>query len=103
MAQKNWSMTVGEMRAAIDGVPDDYEIVLDNAEVDDCEISNVSVDIRLDPALDCPGLLVLRGGQIISSEYEYHARLDACLQFNVGWSWGNVPLYDHEFKWVKPS
>jgi hypothetical protein len=36
-------MSVGELRASIADVPDDYEVVLDNAEVDDCEISAVRV------------------------------------------------------------
>ena len=101
-------MSVGELRASIADVPDDYEVVLDNAEVDDCEISAVRV-VALheavttdDPCVmddddwcfkhaheerryvNAPGLLVLGGGQIISSEYAYHYRLDRWLMGSLG-------------------
>lgn len=71
-----WSITVGDLRRALDGVPDDYEVMLENAEVDDCEISNVNINHLYRPYADAPGLLVLGGGQIITSEYGYHERLD---------------------------
>lgn len=72
-----WSITVRELRAAIDGLPDDYEVMLTNAEVDDCDISNVNIDSIYPPSLESPGLLILGGGQILSSEYAYHERMDA--------------------------
>lgn len=72
-----WSITVGQLRAALRGVPDDYEVMLDNAEVDDCEISNVNISRLYPPSVESPGLVVLGGGQIVTSEYAYHQRMDA--------------------------
>lgn len=71
-----WSITVGDLRRALDGVPDDYEVMLSNAEVDDCDISNVNVDSLYPPFEGAPGLLVLGGGQTLNHEYGYHERMD---------------------------
>ena len=95
-----WSMTVGELRAAIEGVPDDYEVMLENAEVEDCEISSMSVQALLPPALGSTGLLVLGGGQIVTSEYAYHPRFDVWLDGTAG-HWKNVPLHNHVFGWTE--
>lgn len=72
-----WSITVGELKRAIAGIPDDYEVMLENAEVDDCDISNVNINDLYPPALGAPGLLILGGGQIVNAEYAYHQRMDA--------------------------
>ena len=74
---RGWSITVGELRSALEGVPDDYEVMLTNAEVDDTDISNVNIDGIYPPALGSPGILRLGGGQILNSEYAYHERMDA--------------------------
>jgi hypothetical protein len=72
-----WSITVGELKRALADIPDDYEVMLENAEVDDCDISNININTLIPPALGSPGLLVMGGGQIVNSEYAYHERLDA--------------------------
>lgn len=95
-----WSMTVGELRAAIEGVPDDYEVMLENAEVADCEISSMHVYGLFPPALGSVGLLVLGGGQVVTSEYAYHPRFDVWLDGTKG-RWKNVPLHDNQFGWTE--
>ena len=73
-----WSITVGELRAAIMDIPDDYEVMLENADVDDTDISNVNINDLYPPsATGSPGLLILGGGQILNAEYDYHNRMDA--------------------------
>ncbi len=73
-----WSTTVAELRAALEGAPDDYEVVLDGADVGDCEIIGVNVGTLYPPdALGSAGLLVLTGGQALTLEYGYHDRMDA--------------------------
>ena len=84
---RGWSITVAELRAALEGVPDDYEVMLENAEVDDCDISNVNINTLMPPALGAPGLLILGGGMILNSEYAYHPRLDAHLDMGGDKSW----------------
>lgn len=74
---RGWSITVGELRDAIKDIPDDYEVMLENADVDDIDISNVNINSLYPPALGSPGLLILGGGQIVNSEYAYHDRMDA--------------------------
>lgn len=71
-----WSITVGELKRAIADIPDDYEVMLENAEVEDTDISNVNINDLMPPALGAPGLLVLGGGQIVNAEYAYDQRLD---------------------------
>lgn len=71
-----WSITVGELRAAIENVPDDYEVMLTNAEVDDIEIANVNIESLYPPFEGASGLLVLGGGQILNYEYAYDERMD---------------------------
>lgn len=92
---KGWSITVAEMKEAIKDVPDDYEIVMDNAEVDECEIASVTIADMYPPALGAAGLVVLRGGQVISAEYDYHVRLDASFDFPSD-SWN-----DREWVWKR--
>lgn len=71
-----WSITVGELKRAIADLPDEYEVMLENADVDDCDISNVNINRVYPPSLGSPGLLILGGGQIVNSEYAYHQRMD---------------------------
>lgn len=97
---KGWSATVGELRAAIQDVPDDYEVVLDNADVEDCEIATVYVRALMDPALDAPGLLVLGSGQVITSEYHYHPRLDVWLEGERG-HWKNCARHGNAYGWTE--
>ena len=84
-AMRGWSMSLSELRAAIADLPDDYEVGIDGAEVADCEIADLHVDRKLPPAHDHAGLLVLRSGQQISYEYDYHPRLDVDLDFGQTW------------------
>jgi len=95
-----WSITVGELREAIRNIPDDYEVMLENAEVDDCEISNVNINLSYPPsATGSPGLLVLGGGQIVTSEYDYHNRMNA--HHTVGGDqWWNNHREDIPRGWV---
>ena len=72
-----WSINAGELKRALANVPDDYEVMLENAEVDDTEISNININRLLPPFKGSPGLLVLGGGQIVSWEYGYERRMDA--------------------------
>lgn len=71
-----WSITVGELRKAIEGVPDEYEVMLEDADVDDCEISSIRVNHLYPPFEGAPGLLVMGGGQIVTYEYGYEERMD---------------------------
>lgn len=84
---KGWSITVGELKRAIADIPDDYEVMLENADVDDCDISNININKLFPPALGSPGLLVMGGGQIVNSEYAYHERLDAHMDIGGDKSW----------------
>lgn len=77
LVSSGWSITVGELKRAIADIPDDYEVMLTNADVDDIDISNVNIDTLYPPALGSPGLLVLGGGQILNSEYAFQPRMDA--------------------------
>lgn len=77
LISRGWSITVGELKRALADIPDDYEVMLTNAEVDDIDISNVNIDGVYPPALGSPGIFRLGGGQIINSEYAYHSRMDA--------------------------
>jgi hypothetical protein len=73
-----WSISVAELKLALKDIPDDYEVMLENAEVDDIDISNVNINRLYPPtSTGSPGLLILGGGQILNSEYEYHNRMDA--------------------------
>lgn len=75
-----WSISLRELRAAIKGLPDEWEVVLDAADVEDCEIAALHVHGRHGPTDQTCGLLVLSAGQVISSEYDYHRRLDASFE-----------------------
>lgn len=89
-----WSITVAELKAALAEVPDDYEVMLTNAEVDDCEISNINIDVLYPPALGSPGLFLMGGGQIVTSEYAFHERMDAHHEVGGTKTWrmpGNNP------------
>lgn len=88
LISKGWSITVGDLRRAIDGVPDDYEVMLENAEVGDIEIANVNIEALLPPsATGSPGLMILGGGQILNSEYDYDNRLDAHMELGGDKYW----------------
>lgn len=84
---RGWSITVGELKAALEGIPDDYEVMLENAEVDACDISNVNINTLMPPSLGSPGLLILGGGQIVNESYAYHPRLDAHLDVGGDKRW----------------
>ena len=71
-----WSVTVDELRAALEGLPGDYEVMLSNAEVDDIDISGVNIDRLYPPYAGAPGLVVLGGGQILNHEYGFEQRMD---------------------------
>ncbi|QRI45560.1 hypothetical protein SEA_EKHEIN_86 [Gordonia phage Ekhein] len=75
-----WSASVGEMKAALANVPDDYEIVLDGADVDSCEIGELRIAHLFPPTPHGnAGLVVLNQGQVVTAEYDYHERLDTYL------------------------
>src|SRR5690242_3620699 len=74
---RGWSITVAELKRALKDVPDDYEVMLTNAEVEDIDICNVNIDGLYPPALGSPGIFRLGGGQIVNSEYAYDSRMDA--------------------------
>lgn len=80
-------MTVGEMKEAIKDLPDDYEVVIDGADVEDCEIAELHLDSLYTPHLDHTGLVVLSAGQPISEDYDYHVRLDVALDYDKGVRW----------------
>jgi hypothetical protein len=87
-----WSITVGELKRALADVPDDYEVMLTCAEVDDTDICDVRIDGMYPPALGSPGIFRLGGGQIVNSEYAYHERMDAHHEVggDLTWTtWGN--------------
>lgn len=88
LVSAGWSITVGELRRAIANVPDDYEVMLENADVDDCDISNININRLFPPALGSPGLLVMGGGQILNSEYAYHERFDTHMEIGGDKTWG---------------
>lgn len=73
---RGWSITVGDLRRALEGIPDDYEVMLTNADVVDTDISNINIDSLYRPYANSPGLLILGGGQVVNSEYAYHQRMD---------------------------
>jgi hypothetical protein len=79
-----WSITVGQLRKALDDIPDDYEVMLENADVGDIEISGVNLDLLLPPTETSPGLLVLGGGQVLNYEYGYDERLSRYLDAPIG-------------------
>lgn len=83
----SWNLlTVGELRAAIADLPDDTQLVADGAE-EDCEASEMRIHRFMPPALDQPGLLVFEFGQVITSEIDYHPRLDVWLDMPTSQSW----------------
>lgn len=78
-----WSIGVGEMKKALADIPDDYEIVLENADVDDLNIAEVNI-VHLFPPTPHgnAGLVVLGQGQVISGEYDYENRLETWLHYS---------------------
>lgn len=77
MIVSGWSITVGDLKRVLEATPDDYEVMLTCADVDDISISSVTVDGLYPPALGSVGILRLSGGQIVNSEYAYWERMDA--------------------------
>lgn len=79
-----WSITVADLRKALENVPDDYEVMITNTqEIDDLSIAGVHIADLMPPSAEgSPGLLVLGGGQIVNSEYGYDARQIAELVFD---------------------
>lgn len=71
-----WSTTVGTLKRILRHVPDTYEVMLENADVEDIEIATLHVQRMYPPTQDSPGLLVLSSGQTVSTEYGYHDRMD---------------------------
>ena len=98
LISRGWSITVGELKRALADVPDDYEVMLTNAEVDDIDISNVNIDGLYPPALGSPGIFRLGGGQIITSEYAYHSRMDAHHEVGGDSHWTTRENPDGEWK-----
>lgn len=84
-----WSMKVSELKRALRYVPDNYEVMLENGDVDDCEIATLHVTRMYPPTDDSPGLLVLSQGQVVSYEYAYHDRMDEDHNLGVAFSWNN--------------
>lgn len=75
---RGWSITVAELKSALADIPDDYEVMLENADVEDIDISNVNINTLYPPsATGSPGLVILGGGQILNSEYDYDNRMEA--------------------------
>jgi hypothetical protein len=79
-----FSTSVGLLRKALEGQPDDYEVVITNCDIGDVEIAGLFPDRIIPPALDAPGLVVLEAGQEITMEYEYYPRLDVALEHRSG-------------------
>ncbi|AVD99181.1 hypothetical protein SEA_ADGERS_87 [Gordonia phage Adgers] len=77
-----WSVSVGEMKAALANVPDDYEIVLESADVDDLNIAELNI-IHLYPPTPQgnAGLVILGQGQVVSAEYDYENRHETYLYY----------------------
>lgn len=73
----NWSINIGQIKKAIADLPDDYELMVTCSDVDDCEIAETHIDSVYPPSLGSPGLLVLTTGQTVTSDYAFHARMDA--------------------------
>lgn len=82
-----WSMEVGVLKKALRYVPDSYEVMLTNAEVDDCEIAALHIESMYPPDEEGPGLLVLGQGQVVSSEYGFHERMDEDHELGTSMGW----------------
>lgn len=76
MIVRGWSITAADLKKALEAVPDDYEVMLTCADVDDCDIASMRIDGLYPPALGSPGLLILGGGQVVNAEYAFHERMD---------------------------
>lgn len=86
-----WSITVGELKAALKDIPDDYEVMLENAEVGDIEIADLRPSRIYPPTpMGSPGLVILSGGQIVNSEYDYDNRMDAHHEIGGDKHWDSV-------------
>lgn len=80
---RGWSITVEQLRKALEDIPDDYEVMLENADVGDIEICGAHLSLVFPPTETSPGLLVLGGGQILNYEYGYDERLSRFLDAPV--------------------
>lgn len=87
-----WSMTVGELKAALKDIEDDYEVFID---LGDCEINTAHLSTAglFRPSLGSNGLFILDAGQVVSTEYGYHSRMDVdhsigCNLYWNGKEWG---------------
>jgi hypothetical protein len=98
LISSGWSITVGELKRALESIPDDYEVMLTNAEVGDIDISNVNIDGLWPPALGSPGIFRLGGGQIVNSEYAYEQRMDVHHQVGGDKYWTTRENPDGEWK-----
>lgn len=77
-----WSLTVGDLKKMLADMPDDYEVMIDEG---DCEIASAYADRYYDRTpMGSTGILVLGMGQVVSSEYDYHNRLDVALDTGLG-------------------
>lgn len=74
-----WSINAADLANALSQIENlsEYEVVLDDADCDHCEIAELRIERVYTPVLDHCGLIVLSQGQVISEEYDYHARMDA--------------------------
>lgn len=98
LISRGWSITVAELKRALADIPDDYEVMLTCAEVDDTDICNVNIDGIYPPALGSPGIFRLGGGQILNSEYAYHERMDAHHSMGGDLHWTTRDNPDGEWK-----
>lgn len=92
-----WSIDVGNLRKAIQDLPDDYELMVTCSDVDDCEIAEAHIDSVYPPSLGSPGLLIITTGQTVTSEYAFHERMDVFHMTGAG-----VKLWSEEHEvWYK--
>ena len=91
-----WSITVRELKDALRDIPDDYEVMLANCEVDDIEIGEARIaDLYPPTPFGSPGIVTIEGGQVVSSEYDFNNRIDASFAFG-GQHWNSK-----SGQWVK--
>jgi hypothetical protein len=86
-----WSITVKELKLALESVPDDYEVMLScTNEVEDMDICTVHIDRMYPPSITgSVGLFILNGGQGVNSEYDYDNRMDAHLELGGSPHWND--------------